>query len=226
LPNCQSLELDTALSPTRLSSRLSSQGPTTVAVIGASHSAILVLMNLYHLAASSKPDLRIRWLTRHSLRYAEYMDGWILRDNTGLKGEAADWARNNLEPETFSQSDASKYISRIDYERGDEEGAFEENLQGCNFYVQAIGYRNDPIPRLKTSRGKEIEPYFDNERGTFTYVKESDCGSIGDLARLPGLFGAGIAYPERVVDPRGNVEYAVGFFKFMKFVRRVSPAWN
>ncbi|KAK5164363.1 uncharacterized protein LTR77_010059 [Saxophila tyrrhenica] len=226
LQNSRPLELDTALSPTRLSSALSSQSPLNVAVIGASHSAILVLMNLYHLASSSKPDLRIRWLTRHSLRYAEYMDGWILRDNTGLKGEAAEWARQNLEPETFKQSDVSNFIKRIDYEAGDEEGTYEENLQGCQFYVQAIGYRPDPLPKLKTRGGKEITPYFDNERGTFTYVKESEGGSVGDLARLPGLYGGGIAFPERVVDPRGNVEHAVGFWKFMKFVQRVSPGWN
>lgn len=223
LERARPLELDTALSPTRLSQALSPERPTTVAVIGASHSAILVLMNLYQLASSSKPDLRIRWLTRHSLRYAEYMDGWILRDNTGLKGEAAEWARQHLQPETFKQSGVSNYISRVDYQSGDEEGTFEENLQGCNFYVQAIGYRPDPLPQLKTSSGKEITPYFDNERGTFTYVKESDCGSIGDLARLPGLYGGGIAFPERVVDPQGNVEHAVGFWKFMKFIKRVSP---
>ncbi len=226
LISAQPLELDTALSPTRLSQALFPEGPTTVAVIGASHSAILVLMNLYHLASTSKPDLRIRWLTRHSLRYAEYMDGWILRDNTGLKGEAAEWARQHLEPETFKQSDVSNYVSRIDYQSGDEEGTFEENLQGCNFYVQAIGYRPDPLPKMKTSGGKEITPYFDNERGTFTYVKESEGGSMGDLARLPGLYGGGIAFPERVVDPQGNVEHAVGFWKFMKFIKRVSPQWN
>ena len=226
IPNIQVLDLDTALSRTRLSAAISPLGPTTIAIIGASHSAILVLMNLYHLAASSKPDLRIRWLTRHPLRYAEYMDGWILRDNTGLKGEAADWARSNLEPENFARSDVSRYISRIDYEKGDEEGTFEETLPGCNFYVQAIGYSANPIPTLRTNRGKDITPYFDHEKGSFTYVKESDCGSIGDLARLPGLYGAGIAWPERVVDPRGNVEFAVGFKKFMNFVRRVSPNWD
>ena len=226
IPNIQVLDLDAALSPSRLSAAMSPLGPTTIAVIGASHSAILVLMNLYNLAASSKPDLRVRWLTRHALRYAEEMDGWILRDNTGLKGEAADWARANLEPETYAQSDVSKYISRIDYDKGDEEGTFEENLPGCNYYIQAIGYSNNPLPTLSTSRGKEITPYFNHERGSFDYVKESDDGLIGDLVRLPGLYGAGIAFPERVVDPHGNVEMAVGFKKFMKFVNRVVPGWN
>ena len=226
IPNIQVLDLDAALSPTRLSATISPLGPMTIAVIGASHSAVLVLMNLYALAASAKPDLRVRWLTRHPLRYAEFMDGWILRDNTGLKGEAADFARQNIEPEVFAQSNVSKYISRIHYETGDEEGTFEENLPGCNFYVQAIGYSPNPIPTLRTNRGKEITPYFDHEKGSFTYVKESDGGEIGDLARLPGLYGAGIAWPERVVDPHGNVELAVGFKKFMNFVKKVSPSWD
>jgi hypothetical protein len=226
MPGIQNLDLDTALSPSRLAETLAPLGPTTIAVIGASHSAILVLMNLYKVASSMKPDLRVRWLTRHPLRYAQEMDGWILRDNTGLKGEAADFARANLEPETMTQSDVSKYITRIDYERGDEEGTFEETLPGCNFYIQAIGYNADPLPSLKTAKGKEITPYFDHEKGSFNYVRESDDGTIGDLVKVPGMYGAGIAWPERVVDPHGNVEMAVGFKKFMKFVKRVSPAWD
>jgi hypothetical protein len=31
--------------------------------------------------------------------------------------------------------------------------------------------------------------------------------------------------PNRVVDPHGNEEYAVGFWKFMKFLKRVVPSW-
>ena len=43
---------------------------------------------------------------------------------------------------------------------------------------------------------------------------------------IPGLYGAGIAYPEKVVDPEGNVEYAVGLAKFMKYLKRVVPNWQ
>lgn len=45
----------------------------------------------------------------------------------------------------------------------------------------------------------------------------------GQLAK--GLFGMGIAFPERVTDPVGNVEYAVGLFKFMKGAKRMVPEW-
>jgi len=220
------LDLDTALSPTLLAEKLLPRGETTVSVIGASHSAILVLRNLYNMAKSSKPDLKVRWLTRHALRYAEFMDGWILRDNTGLKGEAAVWAKAHLEPESFPKSDVSNYINAISYEKGAEAESFKHHLPGTDLVVQAIGYTRDPIPALRTSAGREVSPHYDHEKGSFNYVQESDCGSIGDLARLPGVYGAGIAYPERVTDPHGNVEYAVGFFKFMKYIKKVSPQWD
>ena len=223
IPGVRNLDLDTALSPTRLSTALSPLGSTTITVIGASHSAILVLMNLYNLASTSKPDLRVRWLTRHPLRYAVFMDGWILRDNTGLKGEAAEWAKANLEPDVYDQSDVSKYIQRIDYEAGRERDVFLSHIPGSDFYVQAIGYNRDPIPTIRlSSSGQEVQPQFDHEKGTFNYVRESRDGKVQELEPLPGMFGAGIAYPERVKDPHGNVEMAVGFFKFMKFVKRVS----
>ncbi|KAH0135786.1 hypothetical protein KCU86_g25381, partial [Aureobasidium melanogenum] len=66
------LDLDHALSPTLLAKAIPNE-PTTVAVIGASHSAVLVLINLYNLASTTHPDLRIKWFTRHPLRYAEFM---------------------------------------------------------------------------------------------------------------------------------------------------------
>lgn len=225
IPSLHVLDLDCALSPTLLSTTLSPLGPTSVAVIGASHSAILVLMNLYNLARTSKPDLRITWLTRHKLRYAEQRDGWILRDNTGLKGEAAEWARQNLEPDTMPNSDVASYITKVAYESGAEKETYEQHLPGTDFYVQAIGYSRDPIPALKTSEGRAIEPVFDHENGHFAYAAGKNGGSEGTLQKLPGLYGAGIAWPARVVDPEGNVEYAVGFFKFMKHIKKVIGTW-
>ena len=41
----------------------------------------------------------------------------------------------------------------------------------------------------------------------------------------PGLFGCGIAFPERVVDRVGNVEFNVGLLKFANFLNRVVPLW-
>ncbi|KAF2861424.1 hypothetical protein K470DRAFT_281460 [Piedraia hortae CBS 480.64] len=214
------LDLDSALSPTLLKQILLHRGPTVVSVIGASHSAILVLRNLYNLAASAKPDLHIRWLTRHELRYAVYMDGWILRDNTGLKGEAAEWAKANLERGVFDQSNVSRYVTAIRYQRDIEQEVFKKHLAGSDLICQAIGYKPNPIPKLETQAGEELHPVFDHQTGAFTQYKH------GSLVKLPGLYGAGIAWPQVVRDPHGNMSFDVGFWKFMKFVKRMSPSWN
>ncbi|TKX24294.1 pyridine nucleotide-disulfide oxidoreductase-like protein 3 [Elsinoe australis] len=217
VPGLANIHLDTALSPSLIANFLPKDKKTTVAVVGASHSAVLVLMNLSQLALSTHPNLHIKWFTRHSLRYAEFMDGWILRDNTGLKGEAATWAKQNLEPEKLPSSPVAKCITPISYEKENEIKEYEEHLPGCDYYVQAIGYSRDPIPQIKRGVGTVDDIKYDHLTGSF---------SDGKGEKVPGMYGAGIAWPERVTDPYGNVEYAVGFFKFMKYLKRVSCDWN
>lgn len=185
-------------------------------MIGASHSAILALLNLIDLARSTHPHLRIKWFTRHPLRYAEYKDGWILRDNTGLKGLAADFARQQLEDETRPTSEAGRFVSKIDCSEGKETQQFRTHLPECTHIVHAVGFERDPLPDLSVD-GRALVPKFDHESGAF---RDEGTGRV-----VKGLFGAGIAFPERVVDPYGNVELAVGFFKFMKFAKRVCPSW-
>lgn len=239
----RSLHLDTALTPSILAKTFDPEEPATVAVIGASHSAILVLMNLFNLASTSHLNLRIKWFTRNKLRYAEYMDGWILRDNTGLKGQAAQWARENLEEDgVFERSPVSKYVKKVWMKREEEDAVYKIELPGCTHIVQAVGYKRDALPRLAITEGngapaEPLEVIYDNLTGRF--VKSLPAGSAAtsmastasdakandEKEFVPGLFGAGIAFPERVTDPYGNVEYAVGFFKFMKFAKRVVPEW-
>lgn len=216
------IHLDTALKPSLLAKSLDPNTPATIAVVGASHSAILVLMNLYNLAASSHPYLRIKWFSRHKdLRYAKPMDGWILYDNTGLKGEAAQWARDNLEEATFASSPVSQAIDKLYTPPGPAESqVYKAELPGCTHIVQAIGYARNPLPILSSVEATGAEPValsvqHDGLTGRFA------AGS----AVVPGLFGAGIAFPERVTDPAGNVEHAVGFWKFMRFLTRVVPEW-
>ncbi len=67
-----------------------------VAVFGGSHSAVLVIKNLLECGAS------VMNFYLDGLRYAVYHEGWIEYDNTGLKGKAATWARENLEPKTMN----------------------------------------------------------------------------------------------------------------------------
>ncbi|CAH0004511.1 unnamed protein product [Clonostachys byssicola] len=225
------LHLDTALKPSLLSQTIDPSSPATVGVVGASHSAILVLMNLYKMISSgSHPNLRVKWFTRHnSLRYAEQKDGWILYDNTGLKGDAAQWARDSLEHEVFEKSPVSKVVTRFltGGENGAEESIYKAELPGCTHVVQAIGYKRNTLPRLMVKERSEFTPRHltiehDALTGRFRQIDHS--GEKGKVF-VPNLFGAGIAFPEVVTDPAGNVESAVGFWKFMRFLKRVVPEW-
>lgn len=223
------VHLDTALKPTLLAKSLDPNASATVAVVGASHSAILVLMNLYNLAATSHPLLRIKWFSRHKdLRYAKPMDGWILYDNTGLKGDAAQWARENLEEATFYSSPVSQTITKLFTPAGPgEQQVYQDELPQCTHIVQAIGYRRDPLPLLSAIERADAEPRplpinHDGISGRFFATQDQNAGGA---SFIPGLFGAGIAFPERVTDPAGNVEHAVGFWKFMRFLKRAVPQW-
>lgn len=218
------INLDDALSPTNLKAKLSSLGPTTVAVIGASHSAVLVLMNLSKIALESKPDLKVKWFTRHGLRYAEYDDSGHVsaRDNTGLKGQAAVWAKENLEPEKLSTSPVGKVVQMISYQKGDEAKVYGEHLGDAQFVVQAIGYTKNALPTL-TANGEIVTPTFDHDKGIFEYTTAAS----GESRQLPGVYGAGIAFPKRIVDQRyGHTEFNVGFMKFMKAVKGWVEEWK
>lgn len=215
------LALDEALRPSRLGSRFNPNKRSSVAVIGASHSAILVLRNLYNLAASGTHlNLSVKWFTRHPLRYAEEKDGWILRDNTGLKGDVATWAKENLEEDKLDGSDVSKYIRKINTagpDGKDDPKKYRLVLDNCTHICQAVGYGRNPLPTIL--RGEEkLDLVFDHETGGFR--------EVGSGNKVEGLYGAGIAFPERVTDPEGNVEMAVGLWKFMTFLKRVVPKWT
>lgn len=213
--------LDTALSPTRLRTAIPST-PITIGVMGTSHSAILVLMNLWRLADASQTDtplpLKAKWFVRPTgLRYAEFMSGWTLRDNTGLKGLAADFARNNLEEDKIHK--LSSWLEKVPLP-GDQEGenaVYAEELKKCTHLVQAVGFTNNQLPRLLVN-GNVVDPKFNNLTGEFADGKEGP--------KIPGLYGAGIAFPERVKDPRGNEEMNVGVWKFVKFIQKVAPNWK
>jgi len=139
---------------------------------------------------------------RSELRYAIYKEGWILYDNTGLKGVAADWARDVLGSKNLPPD-----LRRVNLkeDKRSEQEIYDAELRNCTHLVSAIGYDTNPLPTIKVD-GEEVKPDFDPLTGRFFRTK-------GEKTVLPGLFGAGIAYPERVTDPEKNVEAAVGWFK-------------
>ena len=214
----QEIHLDTALRPPSLASVLPKDHPTKVAVIGGSHSAIIILINLFDLAKSTHPNIRVKWFARNPLRYAEYHDGWVLRDNTGLKGVAAEFARANLEDDKLENSPMGRVVERHDISKN-EQAVYDSNLPDCTHVVQAIGFTRDGLPHILRN-GTTVESVMPNVySGSFT---------DGEGHELPGLYGAGIAFPELVTDPAGNTEYAVGLWKFMRYIRRVisNGEWN
>ncbi|OBT89294.1 hypothetical protein VE02_02606 [Pseudogymnoascus sp. 03VT05] len=217
------LQLDTALSPTALAEALPRDKDVKIGLVGASHSAILVLRNLYELARSTHPGLRVKWFSRHPLRYAVDKGDWILRDNTGLKGETAVWARENLEEGVWEQSEVKEFVQKIFTAPGEgEKVAYERELGegGVDMICEAVGFEKAGLPRLER-RGERA-----GEGGVGRIEADGLTGGLRDEGgEIRGLKGVGIAWPERVTDKEGNVESAVGLWKFMRYLKRVVPEW-
>ncbi|MDF2939524.1 MAG: pyridine nucleotide-disulfide oxidoreductase [Gammaproteobacteria bacterium] len=91
LPEVEEIHLSTALNPALLKETCSKND--TVAVFGASHSAIIILRSLLEQTEVKK----VINFYLSPLRYAVYFDDWILYDDTGLKGKTAAWARDNID---------------------------------------------------------------------------------------------------------------------------------
>lgn len=162
----------------------------TVAVFGSSHSAMLVLRNLVESGVR-----RIINFYRTPLRYAVYLENWILFDDTGLKGPTAEWAREYIDGKL------PENLERIYF----NEENVEHFLPQCDKVVYAVGFARRTLPVIE-------------KMGHVSYIEE--CGIIA-----PGLFGIGIAFPEGKYNPLGIYEYRVGLWKFMDYLQRVMPIW-
>jgi cation diffusion facilitator CzcD-associated flavoprotein CzcO len=163
---------------------------STVAVFGSSHSAMLVLRNLVESGVQ-----RIINFYRSPLRYAVYLDDWILFDDSGLKGPTALWAKENVD---------GKLPSQLERVYSNDEN-IEHYLPQCDKAVYAVGFDRRALPVI-------------DGIGHVEYIEE--CGIIA-----PGLFGFGIAFPEGKYNLFGMYEYRVGLWKFMDYLQRVLPVW-
>jgi len=126
------------------------------------------------------------------------------------------WAKENLEEDRLPSSPVSSFIEKISTTKEREQDDYKEHLPSCTYVVQAIGFKKNEIPVFERE-GEKVHYTYDNESGGFMDAKGEE---------VKGLYAAGIAWPERVVDPEGNVEYAVGLWKFMSFLKRVVPSWR
>jgi urease gamma subunit len=254
------LTVETALSPSRLALLLPREEARTVAVVGSGHAAVLVLRNLFRMAAISHRRLRIRWFTRtERLTYAEkdpYYDDeeWlgevpgvgeeavverrITNEHTGLLGEAAWFARTQLEGDKLEKSDAGAFIKRFVLpagEKGMEEKereamehewmAREGHLEGVDHMVECIGWERARLPEVRPGLGPFRGPIGKPKRLIFNALTGTFFPSGGRRDQVVGLFGAGSAFPELVPTTKGWREPAISVWNFMRFVKKMVPRW-
>lgn len=182
------IPIETALDPAKLA-QLPLDG-ATVAVFGSSHSSMIALPNLLNT-----PVKKVLNFYRSPLKYAVYLENWILHDDTGLKGHAADWAHENID------GTPPPRLARCHI--GDPE--FDELLQTCDHVVYTVGFERRHLPLTPQWGPLDYDP------------------TNGILA--PGLFGIGIAFPEYSIDPMGAGQYRVGLQKFMQRLDTALPLW-
>lgn len=183
------IPLTTALDPRALSKTVS--GDETIAVFGSSHSAVLILKTLVECGVK-----RIVNFYRHPLCYAVFYDDWILHDNTGLKGIAADWAKAYLETPATYPANLQRIVSKPTN--------LEVYLPQVDRAIYPIGFERRPMP---------IEGVVNDN-----YNKQT-----GEIAS--NLYGLGIAFPEVASDRVGNQEARVGLWKFMEHIEHNIKSW-
>lgn len=160
-----------------------------VAVFGASHSGVLVIKNLLDMGC------RVTNFYRSPLKYALYQEDHIIYDNTGLKGNAAQWAKAHL------QGQAIPGLTR----RCLIDCSVEDMVaQSYDHVVYATGFTTRHV-----QSGDLNCQHYDAHTGIIA----------------PGLFGLGVAYPEAVTDRYGISELSVGLFKFSNYITKVLPLW-
>lgn len=129
------------------------------------------------------------------IKYVVDMGSWKLNNECGIKGITADWAKNVLEKNP--PANLERILSN--------QANLKKLLPICTKLVYALGFERNEIPAPK-------------ENPTLKYNETN--GVIG-----PRLFGIGIAFPEKTVDPLGNVEHKVGLNSFIEYAQKVVPNW-
>lgn len=187
-PGVDVIPFDIAIDKDRLAATVNTN--ETYAVFGSSHSAIIIVRYLVELGVK-----KIINFYRSPCRYAIDMGDWILFDNTGLKGQTATWARQNIDgvlpPNLVRYNTSEPNIARF--------------LPECDKVIYAVGFEK--------RKNIVIGDYEDTQHNPHV-------GIIG-----PGLFGLGIAYPEMKADPYGSIESQVGLWKFMVYLDKVISTW-
>lgn len=162
----------------------------TYAVFGSSHSAIIIIRYLIEIGVKKVVNFY-----RSPCQYAINMNDWTLFDNTGLKGQTAEWARQHID---------GRWPPNLVRHISDETNKLH-HLPFCDKVIYAIGFKQRHMITMGDYEPMHYNPHV---------------GIIG-----PGLFGLGIAFPEKKQDPFGNEEYQVGLWKFMLYLNKIMPVW-
>lgn len=120
-----------------------------IAVIGSSHSAVLILKFLSEISVKS-----IYHFYRHPFTFAIDMGDWTLNNTNGLKGIAAEWVKNILEKNPPS--------NLFQYKNTEENRKLY--FPECNKIIYAIGYERNPLPFINVN-GEDNELQFNPETG-------------------------------------------------------------
>lgn len=206
----ESIHLDDALNPEILQQKV--DPADRIAVYGSSHSAMLVLMNLLAIK-NNGPSLILNFY-RQPAKFASFPDpincpDRILHDNTGLKGDVAEWVRTwiNLTEEELDAKFAGK-LKRIRTTNNHVDIPVDKN-------IFAVGYERNSLPKISYNN-TIISP----ESIDYTPSGQLTSTVAASTSLLNGLYGFGIAFPERVKDLDGSDEAAVGLWKFMRHVKK------
>lgn len=139
----------------------------------------------------------------------------------------------------------------IRYQKGEEESVYrkyllekeQEKIPSPKFLIQAIGYTKNPIPTLSimipkshtnaNAKNQEkieiLNPIFDHDKGIFLHTPTNTPSPLQTVEnrQIPGLYGAGIAFPQKILDKKYlHEEMNVGFMKFMKAVKGWVGGWK
>ena len=121
--NPEEIKLEIALTPSELKKICNEND--VVAIFGSSHSAMIAIRNLIEAGVKKVVNFY-----QSPLRYAVLMDDWILYDDTGLKGETAEWVRENI---------SKKCLPQISRHQSTEKN-IDQFLPQCTKAIYAIGF--------------------------------------------------------------------------------------
>lgn len=133
---------------------------------------------------------------KNPIVYPVDMGDWELHASAGLRGETAYWAKNVLEKEKPAN------ILRLKNSKKTR----TTWLPICDKIIYACGFERNDLPQ-----NDNTTPY--------------ECYDCTNGSIAPGLFGIGIAFPEKWEDPHGNIEYGIGIPDFMEYVQDSLPSW-